>query len=311
MRKVAELSYPVLTPEGQQLLPAGTRLTPSVMAELVQRARRQPLVRQPLLDHGTVAADLARFCDQPPYDRIFADPTRRRELFADMRQAGFPPGLLALLDRFRRDDPYTYRHMLLVFALSLFLAQELGHDRRDMAREAAAAPTHDFGKLCVPATVLQKKTSLTDAEQRQLAHHAAAGYVLLAYHLQDADHPAAVTARDHHERRDGSGYPRGIRLADPLVETVAVADVFDALISGRPYRRQCYNLRTALEELTAQAQRGAFAWAPVLALISACRRQEGPSGRCSVSHERRGTPPADNRYRGADGRSKGAPEESP
>ena len=59
---------------------------------------------------------------------------------------------------------------------------------------------------------------------------------------------AARVARDHHEFRDGSGYMRGVKLNDPMVEIVAVCDIYDGLLSPRPYRTAAYDNRTALEE---------------------------------------------------------------
>jgi HD-GYP domain-containing protein (c-di-GMP phosphodiesterase class II) len=140
---------------------------------------------------------------------------------------------------------------------------------------------------------------LNRQEQKQLGHHVAAGYVLLSYYLQDPCHPAAITARDHHERLDGSGYPRGIRLQDRFVEIVAVGDVFDALISRRPYRARSYSVRTALEVLTQQADRGALSEEAVHALIRLNRKDPPRLTECEFSRERRGTPPSGNQYRGA------------
>ena len=132
----------------------------------------------------------------------------------------------------------------------------------------------------------------------QLSHHAAAGYVLLSYFLKDSNHPAAITARDHHERCDGSGYPRGIALRDRVVEIVAVSDVFDALISPRPYRPIAYDLRTALEEVTVLAQKGTISADVVRALISFNRKDQPPYADCVLPQELRGTPPPGNLYRG-------------
>ncbi|MBW4055058.1 MAG: hypothetical protein HIU83_06610 [Proteobacteria bacterium] len=131
-----------------------------------------------------------------------------------------------------------------------------------------------------------------------LSHHAAAGYVLLSYFLKDSNHPAAITARDHHERCDGSGYPRGIALRNRNVEIVAVSDVFDALISPRPYRPISYDLRTALDEITVLAVKGAISSDVVRVLISCNRKDQLPYTDCILSQEQRGTPPPGNLYQG-------------
>ena len=100
-----------------------------------------------------------------------------------------------------------------------------------------------------------KSDPLTLTERGSLEHHAAAGFVLLSYYFQDFQNIGAITARDHHERKDGSGYPCGTLLDDYMVEIVAVSDVYDALISQRPYRPVSYENRTALEEITEMAEK--------------------------------------------------------
>ncbi len=148
-------------------------------------------------------------------------------------------------------------------------------------------------------TVLKKSTPLSEQERQQLSHHVAAGCVLLSYYLQDPGHPAAITARDHHERRDGSGYPRGIQLENKLVEIVGVSDVFDALITRCPNRAQSYELRTALETLSQQADRGELSKDIVPALIRLNRKDPLSLDDCRFSKELRGTLPAGNQYKGA------------
>ncbi|MFZ7125254.1 MAG: HD-GYP domain-containing protein [Desulfobacterales bacterium] len=292
------LRYPVTLPDRSVLLPKGEMLTPETMDRLVRSAGSHRTASVRLFEHGTVYRDVRRFCSAPPYHRIFSDSRRVEALYSLMSQVELTSPLLGFLDYFKAHDLYTYRHILIVFALSTLLAQDLISDRQELIRKAVAAPTHDFGKICVPPALLQKATPLQDSERRLLEHHSAAGYVLLSRFLGDPESAAAVTARDHHERCDGSGYPRGIRLNNPIVEIVAVCDVFDALIADRPYRPVAYDVRTALEEITEMAATGRFNWGVVQALIAYNRKPQPPYLRCRVSMERRGIPPGDNRYSG-------------
>lgn len=291
------LEYPVTLPDGIELLPAGAVLSETTMSDLIAGAgSTDAMVR--LFDYGTVNRDVRRFCAEPPYGQIFSGSGRMAALLDQMQQVALAEPLMAFLDYFKQNDDYTYRHILIVFALSILLAQDLIADPEVLAREAVAAPTHDFGKICVPIEVLKKETRLTLEERVQLGHHAAAGYVLLSYYFRDCESPAAVTARDHHERCDGSGYPAGIALDNPMVEIVAVCDVFDALIARRPYRPTSYDVRTALEEITEMATRGRFHWDVVQALVGYNRKSQPHFSELTVSRERRGTPPVDNVYSG-------------
>jgi HD-GYP domain-containing protein (c-di-GMP phosphodiesterase class II) len=298
MEKPLQLCYPVRTLDQRELLPAGAYLTRETMSDLMRAAKQENFPRQRFLEYGSIAADLQSCCQHPPYGQIFSDQKRKDEVFRTMQQMEFVQPMLDIYDYFRASDPYTYRHILTVFALSLLLAQDLIEDRRELAKEVAAAPNHDFGKVCVPLAVCKKTTLLSEHERQQLSHHAAAGYVLLSYYLKDPDHPAAITARDHHERCNGTGYPQGIHLQNRVVEIVTIGDVFDALICPRPYRPRSYDLRTALEEITRQAESGAISADVVNALIC-CNRKARPSYRdIEYSREQRGTPPPGNLYSG-------------
>ena len=299
MEKALQLCYPVLTLDRKELLPAGAWLTPETMTELVRSAPAETFPTMRLMEYGTIARDLRRFCEQPPYRQIFSDPKRTKAVFDAMQRVESVQPLLEIYLHLRNHDPYTYRHILTVFALSLLLAQDLLDDRKELGREVAAASNHDFGKVCVPLAICSKTTPLNEHERHQLSHHAAAGYVLLSYYFRDPNHPAAITARDHHERCDGSGYPRGIALQNRLVEIVAVGDVFDALISPRPYRSRSYDLRTALEEVTMLGESGAVSMEVVRALISCNRKDQASYTDCTPSREQRGTPPPGNLYQGA------------
>jgi len=137
---------------------------------------------------------------------------------------------------------------------------------------------------------------LTRTERDILDHHTLAGYVLLSYYKKDPHSLAGRVARDHHERKDASGYPRGILLEDPMVEIVTACDVYDALISPRPYRPIPYDNRTALEEITGMAERNEIGWEAVKALVACNRKTKPHYSECLVSQEKRGSPPKGNVY---------------
>jgi len=184
----------------------------------------------------------------------------------------------------------------MVFALSTLLAQDIASDYRNHILETASGPTHDFGKICVPPNLLKKASPLTYNERKLLEHHTIAGYVLLSYYHRDIRSFAARVARDHHEKKNGSGYPRGIPLEDLMVEIVAVSDIYDALVSSRPYRPISYDNRTALEEITMIAERNEISWEVLKTLVAFNRKAKPHSSECSISTEKRGAPPPGNVY---------------
>jgi HD-GYP domain-containing protein (c-di-GMP phosphodiesterase class II) len=294
-----KLHYPVHAPGGQVLLPALSTLTDSMITDLIDACPVKAFRTQKITQYGDIASDLQTLYDSPPYDRIFAESSRKKALDAHLGMVELPMPLLEIINYFNIHDYYTYRHLLIVFALSMLIAQDFVDSADGLQSVAQACITHDLGKFCIPLAVLRKPTLLGQDERHYLEHHSAAGYVLLSFFLKNPRHPAAITARDHHERRDGSGYPRGITLNNPIVEIVAACDVFDALVASRPYRPTAYDLRTALEEITEMASRGAISWDVVKALISCNRKDRPPIRKCVLSREKRGTPPGDNLYQGA------------
>lgn len=299
MKSALKLRYPVHAPGGNVLLPEGTTLTEQVVADLIRSSRNESYDLLQVMKHGSIAGNLHKLCNSPPYDRIFSDGIRTKSLFAFLSKVRLPAPLLRIIDFFKVKDPYTYRHILVVFALSMLLAQDFMEDVSDRQAAAQASTTHDLGKFCIPLAVLKKTTRLRLAERQYLEHHSAAGYVLLSYFLKDPRHPAAVTARDHHERCDGSGYPCGHKLDNRIVQIVAVSDVFDALIANRPYRPEAYDLRSALDEITHMATTGAIPWDIAKALINYNRKNRVPISKCKVSKKKRGNPPDNNLYQGA------------
>jgi len=296
IRKGLELRYDVKTLDGQQLLPAGTRLDRDVMEELACRATtRWPQVN--LLDYGTVRADLRAFLmSNSVYRNIFPEAVVGKGVEAFMTTVILPLPVLQCLSYFKDNDYYTYRHILMVFALYALLGYDMRAEMGATPLEVAAGPMHDLGKVCVPLSILQMPGPLRRAQRDKIEHHTEAGYVFLTYYLRDSESFLARVARDHHERRDGSGYPLGMRLEERHVEVVAVCDVYDALINPRPYRNGVYDNRAAIEIITDMAEKGTFSWDIVRRLVAVNRKGRPASDECVVSLDKRGTPPAENCY---------------
>lgn len=291
-----KLHYPVTTLDGKLLLPAGSELSDESLRAMLAANRPVNLKKYRLMDHNSISEDLFAFLNTPPYDVIFSGTDGMSEIIDVMKSIRFVAPVMDVLDYFKHNDVSTYSHMLTIFALTILIARDLVPNYRKRVAEIANGPTHDFGKISVPLDILKKYDPLTLEELKLLKHHTVAGYVLLSYYFTDPASIAAKVARDHHERMNASGYPRGIAQNDLMVEIVAVCDVYDALISERPYRPVSYDNRTALEVLTSMAENGEVGWRVVKSLIAHNRRSK-PSFRQTVaSAEKRGTEPLNNMY---------------
>jgi len=133
-------------------------------------------------------------------------------------------------------DPYTQGHEVRVAQLAKLIALEMRLPGSDVDAIEMCGLVHDIGKLSVPAEILTKPGRLSDLEFALIKGHPEAGYTILKG--IDFPWPVADIVVAHHERRDGSGYPRGLSGEDiPMAARVlAVADVVEAMASHRPYR---------------------------------------------------------------------------
>ena len=145
-------------------------------------------------------------------------------------------------------DPYTAGHQLRSANLACAVATEMGlpQDKIDGLRMASSI--HDIGKLSIPAEILSKPTKLTDIEFSLIKEHSRSGYEMLKN--VESPWPLAQIVYQHHERMNGSGYPRNLKGDEILIEAriMAMADVVEAMASHRPYR-SALGIEAALEEI--------------------------------------------------------------
>jgi putative two-component system response regulator len=145
-------------------------------------------------------------------------------------------------------DRYTAGHQKRVAGLAEAIAREMGMDSDVVDGISVAGKIHDLGKLAVPAEILAKPTILSDTEFDIIKTHAQYGYDI----LKNVEFlwPVAEIVYQHHERIDGSGYPRGLGGDEILLEAkiISVSDVVEAMASHRPYRPSL-GLDFALEEI--------------------------------------------------------------
>jgi PAS domain S-box-containing protein len=150
-------------------------------------------------------------------------------------------------------DPYTASHQRRVTVVACAIARELGAGEESVLALSVAGRMHDLGKLKVPTEILTRPGKLSPLELQMMREHPQATYDLLKG--IDFPWPVAEICRQHHEHMDGSGYPQGLRGEQLLLEAriLAVADVFEAMSSHRPYR-PALGVEAALAEL--QRHRG-------------------------------------------------------
>ncbi|HUF92798.1 MAG TPA: HD domain-containing phosphohydrolase [Candidatus Limnocylindria bacterium] len=180
--------------------------------------------------------------DDPAFRRLSAAYEQSVRYAQDVRrlygqlQRSICQSLLGLANALEAKDPYTRGHSERVGALGHRLAVALGMAAHEADTIAQAGLLHDIGKIGVPEAVLRKHGPLAEDEWEMMRRHPIIGAQIVAPFEFFAE--GALAIRHHHERCDGSGYPDRLVGAaiPPAARVVAVADVYDALTSDRPYR---------------------------------------------------------------------------
>lgn len=150
-------------------------------------------------------------------------------------------------------DQYTYDHLKRVSDISVMIAKLIGMDRHDIEILRHASAMHDVGKLGIPDNILLKPGKLTPEEYEIIKNHSELGAKILEKPSSEEMDASMVIALAHHEKWDGTGYPKGLAGEDiPLFgRIVSIADVIDALLSRRPYKEP-FSFEKTIEIVTAE-----------------------------------------------------------
>lgn len=188
------------------------------------------------------------------YEGMAEDITKRKQAEKDLRKTlrllrkAMEGSIYAVAMTVEAKDPYTAGHQQHVADLSRAMAEKIGLSRSEREGIYLAGMIHDLGKISVPTEFLAKPGKLTEFEYSLIKTHPDAGYRI----LKDIEFPwpVAEIIRQHHERIDGSGYPRGLRGEEILQETkiISIADVVEAMAFHRPYRAG-FGMKHALGEI--------------------------------------------------------------
>jgi len=137
----------------------------------------------------------------------------------------------------RSFDDYIFSHNINVATISIMLGNSMNLSREQLHALGVGALLHDIGRLRIALSIWNKEGELTEAEKREVQQHPVIGYQILEKSKEISDQSKLVVLQ-HHEKFDGKGYPTGIRNGkiSTLARIVAIADVYDALTTKRPYR---------------------------------------------------------------------------
>jgi len=184
---------------------------------------------------------------------IARDVTERQKT-SEALKAAFNSVVTVLSDVLNLKDPYTEFHEKNVAKLAVEIGRKMDLDESTIEALRVSAMVHDIGKIMIPTEILSKPGKLSDIEFEIIKRHPVTGYEILK--KVKLPWPVAEIVYQHHERLDGSGYPRHLKEKEILLEAkiIMVADVVEAMSSHRPYRA-ALGLDAALEEIRSNAGR--------------------------------------------------------
>jgi PAS domain S-box-containing protein len=185
---------------------------------------------------------------------VFRDVTERKQtedkllLTLDSLKNAVGATIQVMVSAVEMKDPYTAGHQLRTADLACAIATEMGLTQEKIDGIKMAGSIHDIGKLSIPSEILSKPTKLTNIEFSLIKEHSRSGYEMLKN--VESPWPLAQIVYQHHERMDGSGYPRNLKGNEIIMEAriMAVADVVEDMASHRPYRPSL-GIDIALEEI--------------------------------------------------------------
>jgi len=196
---------------------------------------------------GLMSASVIDLDGVPHIINITRDITDRKESIEKLRRT-LEATVHAMAVTVESRDPYTAGHQRRVADLARAIAEEINLSVDRIDGIVTAAIVHDLGKICVPAEILSKPTGLTNLEFELIKTHPQVGYDI----LKDIEFPWPIARMilEHHERMDGSGYPKHLKGDEILMEAriLAVSDVVESMGSRRPYR-PTLGMDAALEEI--------------------------------------------------------------
>ena len=243
------LAYPILDAKGRVLLSAGVRLTESYIRKMKQVGVDSALVEDSRLDGVFVDVVISSKTKAAAYKSVNiirkdiesnrpVNTDNMKELIKSMIHDILSlKGALGYVSDIRGYDEFIFHHAINTAILALIIGVAAGYSEDRLLELGVGCFVHDIGKIQLPGTIINKIDKLTTEEFDIIKEHPKTGYELLRK-TNEVSLVAAHISLQHHERWDGSGYPRHIKgtKIHEYARVAAIADVYEALTSNRVYK---------------------------------------------------------------------------
>ncbi len=258
--------------EGNLLVKTSQEISEKIIEEVIEQNKINS--SQVFLSQTKIIEDFIKKIDSGIYKVIFADKENTEKVIDILTNTSFAELMIRELENLKINQPDIYNHILVVAALSIKICLDLTNEEFDPYRIAKIGLVHDIGKSRLPAEILEKDKPLTHEEFKIIQTHPWIDHLLVSHYLNTTKSFVAKAALCHHEKLDGSGYPLGIEQINNYVQTIIPCDIFDALISRRPYRSEPFTVRAALDLLLEESKKGKINNKYVKCLISYSRKDK-------------------------------------
>jgi HD-GYP domain-containing protein (c-di-GMP phosphodiesterase class II) len=279
--------------DGTLIVQKGEIVTSETIKEIAQKSPRGSTRMIPLKE-STFFKDFFSVLNEEKYQIVFDREDVKAWVLDLVGKIILTTELIQELEFFKNKDYYSYRHILMTTAMTARMMNDLYHDPAIALVAASISLTHDLGKSRVPLDILQSSKKLTYDEKLYILEHPWTSALLLTYYTGESEAIHSLVSCNHHEKMDGSGYPSGIQVDAPITQMITIADMFDAMISWRPYRLETFDIRGALDYLCDEAELGRLNMSGVKQLISYNRHTKPPLESVSYSKDHLGRTPAED-----------------
>jgi len=281
--------------DGKLIAAEGSVINQTLFRDVMERgvARQGSFVS---LNQPEMLKMVRKVMSEKIYRNVFKSALLQRKIFGVIKKSKIQTDLYREIFQLKKSSYFTYRHLILMGVLSTRMAMDLkkyGYQEKNMF---VLALTHDIGKARLPHQTLNKKTPLTSHEYHILHSYPNFSVLLLMYYLGRHSREAIRVAYEHHEKLDGSGYPKGIKTLSKYTKIVAVADIMDALVSNRPYRKRNFTVRGALDKLISEMNERKLPKLTIQLLVSYFRKDVEPMNAVKISAQSRELEPAGSSY---------------
>jgi HD-GYP domain-containing protein (c-di-GMP phosphodiesterase class II) len=284
------LTKDVLDVDGSLIMKAGTEMTDENLKKVAAGHAHKKL----RYIQGTFLAEDVRIIIRERNCRdMFSDKARKEKIIDVFDHIGLTSPLRHEMELMKKRSIHLYHHSIATTIMALGMVAGKMVEDKDLDKIGVAMLLHDLGMTRIDQKLLQNTDHLSSQEFAEIQSHAAIGSVLINYYMGDGI--GVTVAYRHHENR-GHGYPKDGGKPSKIVELSTVVDIFNALISHRPFRMFSYDVRGAIDVLIEMSEANKVEKAFVKLLAAAYRHTDESLDKLELSEEKMGFTPEKNYY---------------